>query len=115
MSDPEPTNSEPAAVPTTQSATSEDWSTPLHKLLLGIGLLLWITNPSMETHAKAIGAAYRKEHPFLTTFVLNPEPWAKAGGTHFSYLVFSVVSATDGGKTWSIGALGMVYVFDAAV
>jgi len=102
---------------TTEPAAARTGLTPMEKLILiGIGIMFWVTNPSMDRHAEVIGAAYRKAHPILTSLVLNPEAAVKVGGTRFSYVLFSFVNATSGDReTWSIGALGMVYVFDSAL
>jgi hypothetical protein len=77
-------------------------------VVLGIAVLLAVTNPSVETHRKAIADEYKAERPLAGAIGLGtltaqlPEYHSAVLGSY----------TTAGDDVTSIGLLGMVWVVD---
>jgi hypothetical protein len=77
-------------------------------VVLGIAILLAVTNPSVETHRDAIAREFEQERPMAGALGLGalsaqlPEYHSAVLGSY----------TTAGGEVRSIGALGMVWVVD---
>jgi hypothetical protein len=77
-------------------------------VVLGIAILLAVTNPSVETHRDAIAREFEQEHPLAGAVGLG------ALGAQLSEYHSAVLGSytTVGDEVRSIGALGMVWVVD---
>jgi hypothetical protein len=75
-------------------------------VVLLVAILLAVTNPSAETHRKAIASEYKRERPVAGAVGLGAI--GAAVSTYHSFVLGSYT--TEGDEITSIGALGFVQV-----